>query len=295
MTFAKEPTMAPSKEETMALVKEQTKLLFLDLDGTLLNSEKQVSEGNRAALEEARQAGHKIILCSGRPLSAMKKIIKSLSLDKEGCYAICYNGALIYDTFQQKALFSSPLSAEEVEFIWGEADKIGLYAQTYDSSFLLTRKDCKEFRTYSGITGMEPHFIPTLPKDLPELPFKVLCIDLEDHDRLEQFRQHITKECSGKYNLTGFFSCNEFVEFVRGGISKGSAIEWMAEALGVPMENTIGVGDSDNDLPMLQTAYISVAMANSADAIKAAAKYVTTLDNDHDGVAEVIHRFVLAD
>ncbi len=266
-------------------------MVFLDLDGTLLNRQKQVSKGNQAALEEARKQGHQIILCSGRPLSAMKETIRSLDLEKQGCYVIAYNGAVIYDCYQKEPIFSAPLTGDEVSFLFEEAAKINLYTQTYDSNFLLTKEDCPEVRYYAGMTHMTVQFCPELPDGLTEAPYKVLCIDLKDHDRLERFRQSILQQ-SG-FHLNGFFSCKEFVEFVRAGVSKGSAIQWMSHYLNIPMDKTIGMGDSDNDLPMLDTAAVAVAMQNATAEVKAHADYVTIHDCDHDGVAEALYKFVL--
>lgn len=268
-------------------------MIFLDLDGTLLNSQKEVSAGNRKALQAAREQGHQVVLCSGRPLSAMKQIIKELDLQKPGCFVISYNGALIYDCHKEEVIFSAPLTKREVDFLFAEADKELLYVQTYDTNYLLTRRDCPEVRYYAGLTDIQVKLLPTLPQGMEELPYKVLFIDLKDHARLLQFKEKIELQEQEAGHLNGFFSCPQFLEFVREGISKGSAIRWLSQYLGVPLNQTVGVGDSDNDIPMLETAGISVAMQNADAEIKAHAGYVTEHDCDHDGVAEVIERFVL--
>lgn len=81
---------------------QTVKIFFTDMDDTLLNSEKQVTKENMDAISEALAAGHKIVFNTGRPLSGFLPILKELGLDREGCYAIAFNGGLIYDCAAQK-------------------------------------------------------------------------------------------------------------------------------------------------------------------------------------------------
>ena len=81
-----------------------SKIFFTDLDGTLLNDKKEITPGNRAAISEALSAGHKIVIATGRPLASARIQAERLGLTGEGCYAITYNGGLIYDSFHRNVL-----------------------------------------------------------------------------------------------------------------------------------------------------------------------------------------------
>ena len=112
-----------------------------------------------------------------------------------------------------------------------------------------------------------------------------------DHDKLEAFREIFTEWAVDKAEV--FFSCFEFLEFVPKGISKGAGIRFLADYLNVPIENTIAVGDAENDIPMIEAAGLGVVMCNANDDIKIHADYVTELDNNQGGVSEVIRKFML--
>ena len=83
----------------------KTKMIFLDLDGTLLDDNKRLPKENREAIDEALEQGHKVLICTGRPLSSAIKLLPLLGLDKPGCYAITFNGGLIYDAGEKKAIY----------------------------------------------------------------------------------------------------------------------------------------------------------------------------------------------
>ena len=92
------------------------KMIFLDLDGTLLDDEKKLPQVNREAMDEALAAGHKVLICTGRPLSSAVKLLPFFGLDKPGCYAITYNGGLIYDAGEKKAVYIIPEKNESNEY-----------------------------------------------------------------------------------------------------------------------------------------------------------------------------------
>ena len=91
---------------------QTVKIFFTDMDDTLLNSEKQVTKENMDAISEALAAGHKIVFNTGRPLSGFLPILKELGLDREGCYAIAFNGGLIYDCAAKKTLYRRTIPLE---------------------------------------------------------------------------------------------------------------------------------------------------------------------------------------
>ena len=268
-----------------------TKILFLDIDDTLLNRKKEITPEVKDAVRRAMDAGHRIVICTGRPVSATTRFFDQLGLTGQGCYAICYNGGVIWDCHDRRALFSMPLEEADVKYLFEKADEAGIHAQTYDSEAVICAEDDEEIQGYIERTHMPFRIDPAVPGSLTEAPIKVLMIDNHDHEKLERFRDGLADWAKGR--ISAFFSCPEYLEFVKEGISKGNAVHMLADMLGIPMENTVAAGDSENDIPMLREAHVGCAMANATPAAKEAANYITERDCDHSGVAEIIEKFIL--
>lgn len=268
------------------------KALFLDLDGTLLDDAKDIPDKNREAIGKMLREGHSVIIATGRPLSSAITQAERLGLTVPGCYLIAYNGGVLYNTSERKEIFRSTLPLEYVKKTFKEAERREIHIQTYSATRVLVEPRCDdmELKLYCSKTLMEYEVIPSVDV-LKEEPVKMLMIDLNDPKPLEEFRQWIDSWAESEIDT--FFSCDEYVEIVRKDLNKGNALHQMAEMLGIPIENTISAGDAANDIDMIREAGIGCAMINGSDEVKAQADYITTLDNNQGGVAEIIERFVL--
>ena len=266
------------------------RLLFLDLDGTLLNDEKEITRGNREALERTLQRGHGVIITTGRPLKSALAQAKRLGLDQPGCYTIAYNGAMVYDWGKQDKIFSRALSIPSVIRVFEKANEIGEHIQTYDSFDVLVEKrgDDEAVRRYCKMVSMTHRVIGNVHTDLQEDPVKCLVINYEKKDGLERMQAWIRENMP---EMDCFFSCPQFLEVVPKGMNKGEAVKMLCQKLDVAIENAVACGDAANDLAMLKAAGIGVAMINGSDEVKAVADYITTRDNNHDGVAEAADKF----
>lgn len=269
----------------------EKRMLFMDLDGTLLNDQKQISPGNRQALEEALGRGHGVIITTGRPLKSAMDQARKLGLDKPGCYLIAYNGAVIYDWETQEQMFSRTLEIPAVLRVFDHVNPKGIHIQTYDTWNVLVEKRCDDaaVRRYCSLINMEFRVIEDVRTDLTEKPVKTLVIDYEDQTELLKVEAWLKAEMSGEVDC--FFSCDQYLEVVPKGMSKGEAVKMLCAMMDVPVENAVAVGDAANDLSMIETAGIGVAMANGTEEVKAIANYITKCDNNHDGIAEVVERF----
>lgn len=270
---------------------KDTKIFFTDLDDTLLNSDKQVSDEDRAAMDAALQSGHKIVINTGRPLPAVMPLIRRISLNRPGCFASTYNGGLIYDCGKQEIIYKKALSPAYARHIFEEACRAGLYAQTYDSRRLLCLKYTKETQLYCAASEIDwqadPHFLENLQED----PVKVLVINYDQPERLHAFRASLASWAAGK--VSSYFSSDFLLEFVAEGISKGAAIRLLCDRLGISLSQTVAAGDAENDIPMLKTAAVGAAVSNASSEVKAAADYVTERDCNHSAVSEILHRYLL--
>lgn len=269
----------------------ETKILFTDLDGTLLNDEKEISPANMEAIQTMLKRGHKVVLSTGRATSSAVALAKKLGLTTEGCYAITFNGACIYDLCRERTVSVRPVPFALVRRMMDAAYEYGLYAHTYGKVKIMTERECEELHRYQLFTGMDYELTENVCEALTEEPEKVIVIDYKDHQNLVDFQNHVAEWTKGKLDL--FFSGETYLEVVSPGVSKGSAIRMLSEKLGIPMENTISAGDAQNDISMLETTQIGVAMKNAGGDVQAHADYITEHDNNHDGIAEIIHKFIL--
>ena len=268
-------------------------ILFTDLDGTLLNDAKEITPGNRAAIEEALAAGKRIVVTSGRPLKSSLDQARRLGVAEPGCYVIAYNGSEIYDCAQGKAVFRRPLALEDLYAVYDEANRRGLYIQTYDREQVVVEERCDPAAAqwYTQRLGMTYRTVGDIRRDLAEPPVKALLIDRSESGVLDEMDLWIKANLSGR--LDSFHSAAFFLEVVATGINKGVAVENLCRLLDIPIAEAVAAGDEANDVSMIRAAGIGAAMVNGTQAAKDAADYVTERDNNHDGVAEIIRKFLL--
>lgn len=270
----------------------EKRLLFLDLDGTLLNDQKEITALNRQALEQALERGHGVVIATGRPLKSAKDLAGRLGLDKPGCMMIASNGALLYDWEKNDTIYSCTMPISTVRKLFAEANRRNLHIQTYEGERVLVEPRCvgKELEWYCERIGMAHKVIADAATDVVQEPVKCLMIALDDQADLRAMQQWIGESLAQEADC--FFSCKEYLEIVVKGMNKGNAVRRLCGLMGVDIANAVAVGDAANDLSMIRAAGIGVAMANGTEDVKAAADYITRNDNNHDGIAEVVEKFL---
>lgn len=265
--------------------------IFVDLDGTLLNDEKMVCDRNKRAINQALNEGHHVIVATGRPIQSAIIGAKNVGLDCSGCYILAYNGGLIYDCTTKKVLYEKCLEREITTKLFEDARDCGLHIQAYCQGKVWCEADTEEVRKYHKSGSMPYEVHKNVPEEMTEETQKCIVISFQ-HDELVRFRDEKSDYYQGKAD--SIFSTPEYLEYLPVGISKGNGIRKMAELLNFDMDQTIAIGDEENDISMIEAANLGVAMANATDKVKKAANYVTTSDNNQGGVAEVIETFVLS-
>lgn len=268
------------------------KALFLDLDGTLLTDDKQITRENMQAVANALAAGHRVVITTGRPLTSGIKQARRLGLYGPGCFLIAYNGGMVYDTGQEAVLYEKTIPLELTVQLFRMAGQMSLHIQTYDRREVVVdpANVDEALHRYCDVIQMSYRTIAR-PEDLEQPPVKLLAISWQNPQLLQTMADRVLE--TYPQSLDAFFSSQAYLEIVPAGTSKGAALKALAERLHIPLANTIAVGDAPNDLSMLRMAGLGVAMANATDQVRAAADYVTRADNNHSGVAEVISQFLL--
>lgn len=265
------------------------KILFTDMDGTLLKSDKTVSEENQRAIGRLLAAGHLLAVATGRSVPSALSVLDRLDPAGAGRYLVAFNGAVIYDRRERRVLMERTVALSDVEYLFAEAKRYGIYVQTYNEAHVLAERDCEELQYYMSRTGTTCELHKDVCRALAKAPCKVLLVSLGDRERLLRFEEDHREWALGK--CTSVFSCPEYLEYGPWDTDKGTGICFVREHLGIALENTCAVGDEQNDIPMLRAAGIGIAMKNAAQEVKAAADYVTQRDNDHDAIAEIIEKF----
>ena len=178
----------------------EKKILFLDLDGTLLDDQKRITPGNRRAMEEALEQGHRIVVTSGRPLKSSLAQARKLGLAGEGCYVVAYNGGTVYDCTAKRVALRRTLAAEDLYRVYDEAARRGLYIQTYDREDVVIEARCNAAgaERYCAAIGMDWRRIEDVRRDLTELPVKALLLDYENREPLEDMERWVRSELAGR-------------------------------------------------------------------------------------------------
>lgn len=269
----------------------KNKILFVDLDATLLCDDKTISEKNLNAIRKMLDAGHYIALATGRPIESGRIVARKLGLTTPGFYMIAFNGAIIYDCAADCVLLKRSIPIDVVQDIFERAEKAGIYAQTYNNVDIITTRHTKELDCYRERTRLSYKLSKNVLDALEEEPQKVLLIDLDNKERLKKFRRDNFLWEQGR--CSSIFSCEQYLEYCPADTSKGAGLEYLRRMLNMPPDCTVAVGDEQNDISMIKAAHIGVAMKNGVPEIKEAADYVTENDNNHDAIAEVIEKFIL--
>lgn len=261
------------------------------MDGTALDDRHRLSKENADALKRAAQAGHEIVVTTGRPTSSADYLYRTYRLREIGVrYMLTYNGGMLLDCISGETVYKRTLPLEYARELILQARKAGIYIQSYERDYVLAERDDENLAHYTERTNMKARVVSDLCTALKEEPCKTLAINIHTQEPLIRFRERIKDWAQDKVDM--YFSCKEYLEIVPKGVSKGNALRMFCEQFGIPVEDTIAVGDENNDIAMIEAAGVGCAVANALDNVKAAANYVTKRDNNHSAVAEVVDRFM---
>ena len=266
------------------------KILFTDLDGTLLNNDSQVSAGTKAFLDEFLAAGNKLVLSSGRPRDSVIEVKNDAGLTQSGILLSCSNGALVYDCDREAAILERTLPLSYVSHLQKEADALGLHIQTYTHDSIMCREEDEDIRFYRRRIHLPLVLAEDYASSLTAEPHKMLAIDLHDREKLLTYCDRIADWSEGKIRY--IFSNDWYLELFVREAGKGNAVRFVCDYFDVPLSDAYAAGDADNDISMIQAAGIGIAMANAAQKVKEAADVVTRLDNDKDGLAECMRELL---
>jgi len=268
-------------------------LIAMDMDGTLLNSKKEISPANRSAIAKAAAVGKTIVLSTGRSLSELKPYLDQLP---EIRYLDCASGALIYDLKEKKFLFRSPIAPEVALQIIEIAGREDAMIHLLTERSIIQRNQGEQLERY-GMAIYQKLFDTVADKwediarqytadPFPVDKLNLYCVAPQSRERIRQRIQ------AAKLPVTMAYAETTSLEVSALGVDKGVGLKKLCEILSIPLSKTIVVGDANNDLQGLQIAGLAVAMDNAKNDIKQIADVIVA-DCDHDGCAEAIYTYLL--
>ncbi len=262
------------------------RLVALDLDGTLLRSDKTISARTLQTIQTAREQGVIVAIATGRMYSTARAYGKLLGLGDMPM--VLYAGGLIQTVETGKKLYEKTIPVEDARTLLAMAKEQGWQMQTYiDDVLRAAVSDCW-VQGYERKTGAQAVICGDAFYQ-PQGPCNKI-LSRGPHEELLQRKAYIDAHMPGKLQV--LFSEDTFLEIMPTEVDKGRGLQRLADLFGVSIEETMAVGDSQNDIDMLKAAGLSVTMENAHDEIKKIAGYVTA-SNDEDGVAQAIEKFVL--
>lgn len=264
-------------------------VLALDLDGTLTNSKKEISAPTREALIEIQKAGKKVVLASGRPTKGIVPLAEELHLADYGSYILAFNGGRITDCRSKQIIYNKLLPMDAIVPLYEIVKRHpGVDILAYTDENLISGADLNKYSELeSSINHMPIVKADNFPAQITEPVNKFLVtgeparIEEVKKDVIEHFRSYLYVYCSDPF----------FLEIMPPGIDKAHSLTRLLTSIGLTTDQMICCGDGYNDLTMIETAGLGVAMANAQPLVRESADYITK-SNDEDGVLHVINQFM---
>ena len=265
------------------------KVLALDIDGTLTNSEKKITERTKRAVDAAAERGVKIVIASGRPVQGIGEFARELRLKENDGYILSFNGGRLISCKTGEIIHDMKLPLEYLPEIYALSKEYGVNLMSYEGDDLITETPDDEFLAIEArINGLGIKKVDNLVEHI-DFPINK-CLMLGEGNYLAEVEKKVHAALCDRMDV--YRSEPYFLEILPKGVDKAKALEKLLNMLGSSREELMACGDGFNDLTMIRYAGLGVAMANARDEVKESADYVTC-SNDEDGVAAAIEHLIL--
>ena len=264
------------------------KVIVLDIDGTLVNSQKEITKKTFDVLTKMQDEGKTVVIASGRPPQGVLPYAKKLGFDKRDGYILSFNGGRITRVNNGEIVYNKCFPNECLPEICEIIKDYRVTINTYENDTIVSSGNINKYSNVEAdIIGLETNFVDDFAS---YVDFKVnKCLLSGEPEDIIKLEKILKEKYEGKLDV--YRSEEFFLELVPLGVDKARSIDILLKSLGCKREECMACGDGYNDLTMIKYAGLGVAMGNAQDEIKAAADFVT-LSNDNDGVAYAIERFV---
>lgn len=263
------------------------RLLALDIDGTLVNSKKEITPKTHEALMKLQKNGVKLAIASGRPYPGMKHFVKELELDRYGGYLLSFNSGRIIDCSDNSVVCEHAFSEKYMPVLYNFAKGNGANILSYDGDIVVSETPEDEYlRLEAGINKMEVKKISSFP-DYFKAPV-IKAILLGNGDLLAELEIKLNELLGNKLNI--FRSEPFFLEVMPKDIDKAAGLKALEKLTGIPVNEMVACGDGYNDITMIKAAGAGVAMENARQEVKEAADFIAGSNND-DGLLIAIEKY----
>lgn len=267
------------------------RLIACDIDDTILDENGNLPDSNRDALRRLHQRGVAVVLASGRATVSVRIVAEHIYDLTEDTYLLTFNGARVVTAASDTIVYEQFLGPEITAAVAAYARQEQLIIHGFTSHAFLSEargepNDELSRRYGRGVT-MERIVVPDLSAALPEGTPKLLIIG--GHDELARHKPRIEAIGSGKLVTT--FSKPHYLEILHPEVNKGTGLGHLAEHLGIPIEETIAVGDNLNDVEMLRAAGLGIAVANAHETLKERADVVLSRSAAEGAIEEIEERY----
>ena len=263
------------------------RLLALDIDDTILAADGSLPEANRLAMERLHRRGVVVVLSSGRATVSMREVALQILPAADDEYLISFNGARVVTVLSDTVLLERLVTPDAIGDVVRYAREHDLLVQGYGEDDFISERDDPRCAGYAASVSMKHRLVQDLMEAMPQGSAKLLII--HDPAEIRRHQDALNHLARGRFETT--ISKPSYIEIVATGVSKGSALHHLASHLRIPIEETIAVGDSMNDMEMIRAAGMGVAVANARDELKAEATVVLDRTAADGAIAEVEERF----
>ncbi|AIS61046.1 Cof-type HAD-IIB family hydrolase [Listeria ivanovii] len=274
--------------------------IILDIDGTLLSDNKEITPATKKALITAQQNGVKLILASGRPTTAMHLYAEQLEMEKHHGLLVSYNGAKVVDCQTNEELFSQALTVTEGKAVLEHMKQFDVKVMIDKDDYMYVNNVFDCFVPYRGeeiniieYESRSGNFKLCEKEDLAAFVDYPISKILTAGDPAYLKENYQAMMAPFKESLNCVFTADFYFEFTAQGIDKAKALDTVLTPLGISAENLIAFGDGHNDITMVRYAGTGVAMQNAVPELKEAANTVT-LSNNEDGIGHLLDSLILS-
>ena len=274
-----------------SMEKLDVRLIALDLDDTLLNDNREITDLTVKVLRECAERGIYVVLCSGRAEDAILPFVRRLEIagKEAGRFLIAINGCSIFDLHKRQQIFCRKVEPDILIRTNEVAEARGLRSEVYTPDTIYYREETKWTKLDVDLCGLKGAKVDDYDEFL-KTGFTKMLVPGEPAELLE-LQSELRAEFGERAVI--FTSKPYFLEILPPNCGKGEAVSWLAAELELGMDKVMGFGDSMNDESLIRVAGYGVAMCNGLEEMKKAARFVTDLDNNHDGVGDFIKKHVL--
>lgn len=265
----------------------KVRLVAFDLDGTVLGKDLRITGRVRAAVARMQQAGIRGCVVTGRMYRSAAPFARELGFDAP---VVCYQGASVVDPSNDRALREVPLRAELVAEVIAKTRADGMYLQLYKNDRYYCETSNRFSHLYASVSSVAPIAVTSLSDEFAGQP-ATKAVVIADPGEAAQYADRLRSAFGERAYVTRSYA--EFVEIVDPAVDKGAAFAFVAQRLGVPMEETAAIGDAWNDAPLLRAAHVGFAMGSAPQELRDVADVVVG-DVTQDGVAQAIEEYLLA-